>query len=98
MRWGNILIGGLGLALLQGLVSGQGAQNVGGFVAGAGRAVAWFVDPTVPAFKNTTQPNTTPAPSHPLASAAATPISPVMGQSAPFPGESPQTVAQGGAV
>jgi len=87
MRWGNILLGALGLALLQGLVSGPGANNVGGFIASAGKAVAWFVDPTVPAFKNTAQPNTTP--SHPLATttnlAANSAISPTMGQPGPSP-------------
>lgn len=61
MRWGNIIIGALGLAVLQGIVSGKGAGNLGGFVAKAGTAVRWFVDPTVPAFKSTSTPSTSSA-------------------------------------
>jgi hypothetical protein len=100
MRWGNLILGALGLAILQGLVSGQGASNVGGFIAKAGTAVAWFVDPTVPAFKNIATPSTSSAPQAAVASTSGTatkttPISPYLGG---VPNPSPQTVAQGGVV
>lgn len=54
MKWGSILLGALGLAVLDAVVSSSsGASNVGGFVAGLGTAVNWFISPTVPAFKPT---------------------------------------------
>jgi hypothetical protein len=97
MKWGNLILGGLGLALLQGLVSGSGASNVGGFFAQAGTAVEWFVDPSVPAFKNTATPTTSSQPQAAVASTGTTttPISPTLGE---IPNPSLQTVAQGGAV
>jgi hypothetical protein len=96
MRWGNIILGALGLALLQGVVStGGAASNVGGFIASAGKAVAWFVDPTVPAFANTSTPKTSSTPTPTAVASTATPISPTLGE---IPNPSPQTVAQGGAV
>lgn len=95
MRWGNLILGALGLALLQGVVSNRGAaSNVGGFIAGAGKAVAWFVDPTVPAFSSTGTPSTSSAPVA-VASTPPTAISPTLGE---IPNPSPQTVAQGGVV
>lgn len=85
MRWGNILLGALGLALLQGLVSGPGANNVGGFIAGAGKAVAWFVDPTVPAFKSSPSFSTGSSTPQPKNSLAANPVSPTVNQPGPLP-------------
>lgn len=106
MRWGNIILGALGLALLQGVVSGAGAKNLGGFLAGAGKAVEWFVDPTVPAFSNTSTPSTSSqsaVATYTPATTATTPISPTQGQ---LPAgtvigpanPSTQTLLQGGAV
>ena len=51
--WTGLLVGLLGLAVLDGVVSGQGAGNVGGFLAGAGTVVNRFLDPTVPLFSPT---------------------------------------------
>jgi hypothetical protein len=49
---GSILLGAVALAVLDGVVSRPAAtKNVGGFIAGAGKAVNWFLSPTVPAFK-----------------------------------------------
>jgi hypothetical protein len=94
MRWGNLILGALGLALLQGIVSSGGAaSNVGGFVAGAGKAVAWFVDPTVPAFSTTSTPSTSSAPV--AVASTSTPISPTLGE---IPNPSAQTTIQGGVV
>lgn len=57
MRWGSIVLGAAGLAVFEAVVSRRVAsQNVGGFMAGAGRFVARFLSPAVPAF--TTSPTT----------------------------------------
>jgi hypothetical protein len=52
--WTSLLIGLLGLAVLDGIVSGPGAGNVGGFLSGAGAVVRRFLDPTVPLFSPAT--------------------------------------------
>lgn len=53
-------MGALGLAVLDGIVSRQAAaNNVGGLIAGAGKAVDWFLSPAIPAFKTTTTSSTT---------------------------------------
>lgn len=75
MRWGNIILGALALALLEGIVTSRSSTaNVGGFLASSGKAVAWFIDPTVPAFKNTSTPSTS-QPAHPLTTQSAFPAS-----------------------
>jgi hypothetical protein len=49
--WTDILIGAVGLAVLDAVLSStSGASNVGGFLAGLGNAVNRFVSPAVPAF------------------------------------------------
>lgn len=53
--WAAIAAGAIGLAVLDGVVSRSGAvSNVGGWIAGTGKAVQWFLSPAVPAFKNAT--------------------------------------------
>lgn len=50
---GNVILGALALALFQGIISRQTATSrVGGVIAGAGKAVEWFVSPAVPAFSS----------------------------------------------
>ncbi len=50
--WTDILIGAIGLALLDAVVSSTSASsNVGGFLGGLGNAVQWFISPAIPAFK-----------------------------------------------
>jgi hypothetical protein len=61
--WGSLLIGAMGLAVLDAVVSHtQSAENVGGFLAGLGNAVNRFVSPAIPAFSTAvkTTANTTP--------------------------------------
>ena len=49
----NIILGALGLAVLEGIVSSkQASANVGGAIGKLAKGVAWFVSPAVPAFKN----------------------------------------------
>lgn len=49
--WAAIAAGAVGLAVLDGMVSRSSAtSNVGGWIAGAGKAVDWFLSPAVPAF------------------------------------------------
>jgi hypothetical protein len=49
--WTGLLIGIVGLAVLDGVVSRPGAaSNVGGWLSGAGSAVSRFLDPTIPLF------------------------------------------------
>lgn len=101
--WGNILLGALGLAVLDGVLSSeQATSNVGGFVADAGKAVDWVVSPSVPAFgAATTAKGSGPSlavyqqSAPPSSSSSAPALSP--SGTATFP-ESPQTAAQGGAV
>jgi hypothetical protein len=53
--WGGLLIGAIGLAVLDGVVSRQqAATNVGGWIASAGSLVNRFLDPTIPLFSTTT--------------------------------------------
>ena len=61
--WGGLLIGILGLAVLDGVVSRQQASsNVAGVLQGAGSVVQRFLDPTIPLFStSTTQTATTTA-------------------------------------
>lgn len=57
MRWTSIALGVAGLAVLEGIVSRAGASTrVGGFMAQAGRALAWFISPAIPAFSTTPKP------------------------------------------
>jgi hypothetical protein len=51
--WGSLVVGVVGLAVLEGVVSRtQAASNVSGVLAGAGSAIKRFIDPTVPLFSN----------------------------------------------
>jgi hypothetical protein len=60
--WGGLLVGAIGLAVLDGVVSSQQASaNVGGWVEGAGSLVNRFLNPTVPLF-STPAATTTAAP------------------------------------
>lgn len=55
MRWGSILLGAAGLAVLDAVVSSKVAsQSVGGWLEGAGSLAEKIISPTVPAFKTTT--------------------------------------------
>ena len=92
---GSVIMGALALAVLQGIVSRkQATANVGGFIAGAGKAVAKFLDPTVPAFSSTQSgsvavaslPSTTPAPLSPSGVGSAP------SQSLPVPAGTPSTI------
>lgn len=99
-RIGNILLGALGLALLQGLVSGSGASNVGSVLSGAGKAVSWFVDPSVPAFSasSVSQPTGAAVATYtaPTSSGGSTYISPTLNQpgAVEIPGVGVQSVAE----
>lgn len=56
--WASIAAGAIGLAVLDAVVSRQkAAQNVGGLLEGAGRAVEWFLSPAVPAFRTSSSPS-----------------------------------------
>ena len=56
--WGSIVLGAMGLAVLEAIVSSkQATSNVGGFIGGLGALVQRFIDPTVPFFS--TQASTT---------------------------------------
>lgn len=71
--WGGILLGALGLALLDGVVSRSTAvNNVGGAVAKIGTALDWFLSPEVPAFKTTAKGSTTATASSATTSGSAT--------------------------
>ncbi len=51
MRWGAIIAGALGLAVLEAVVSRtSAASNVGGLLGGVGTIVRGFISPQVPAF------------------------------------------------
>ena len=98
-RWGNIILGVLGLAVLQGVLSGGSASNVGGFIVSAGKAVSWFVDPSVPAFSTGDSTSSEPGAAVAVYEAPTTTTmssTPEPAGGAYYP--SPQTVAQGGAV
>lgn len=59
MRWGTVLLGALGLALLDGLVSSKaGTANAGKALKSAGNAVNWFISPSVPCFSTGTATST----------------------------------------
>ena len=52
--YGGLLVGALGLAVLDAVVSRpQAASNVGGWLSGAGGLVKRFLDPTIPLFATT---------------------------------------------
>lgn len=54
MRWGTVVLGFAGLALLEAVVSSTAASGrVGGFLAKAGEAVHWFTSPAIPFFSTT---------------------------------------------
>lgn len=106
--WAMVAAGAIGLAVLDGVVSrGGAADNVGGWLEGAGKAVDWFLSPAVPAFATTTAPtsgtgtgaaplNFTPSTVTPPGSSAAS-----QPNGSRLPGvtnPSQQTVTQGGAV
>ncbi len=78
--WSGLLVGVVGLAVLDGVVSSQqGSSNVGGALAGAGSLVRKFLDPTVPFFTTTpktTSTSTTSATTSGLATTAAWPMLP----------------------
>lgn len=106
--WAAIAAGAVGLAVLDGVVSRPGAaDNVGGWLAGAGKAVNWFLSPAVPAFSTASTSATTTAveaslqgsaggtaTTPPSSSASTAPKQPAAGVTNP----SQQTVAQGGNV
>jgi len=103
--WAAVAAGAIGLAVLDGVVSRQqAASNVGGWIAGAGKAVEWFLSPAVPAFKVTAAPASSSAQKAIVAGPASSVTPPGSSASnqpyayAGFPGESAQTQAQGGAV
>lgn len=49
--WGSLLVGAIGLAVLDGVVSRSGATGrVGSWLSGAGSIVRRFLDPTIPFF------------------------------------------------
>jgi hypothetical protein len=53
--WGGLMVGALGLAVLEGVISRkQASSNVAGVLSGAGSAVKRFLDPTVPLFSTST--------------------------------------------
>ncbi len=53
--WGSLLVGAVGLAVLDAVVSRSTASsNVGSALSGAGGLVRRFLDPTVPLFSTTT--------------------------------------------
>lgn len=103
---GNILLGFIGLALLEGIVSRKGAAaRVGGYLEGAGKAVEWFLSPTVPAFASASSTTSSTALAVETAASGAGSAAPAAAAAPPppalsptFPGESLQTIAQGGAV
>jgi hypothetical protein len=71
--WSAVAAGAIGLAVLDGVLQPQASANVGGWVAGAGKAIQWFLSPAVPAFSTTTTPASTTASSSaaPIVEAAA---------------------------
>lgn len=106
---GNIILGALSLAILEGVLSRSAATaRVGGFFASAGKAVEWFLSPAVPAFKSASATTSSTAlaveaaasnsPSSSVPPTPSTVPTTFGGLSPTFAGESPQTVAQGGAV
>jgi hypothetical protein len=105
---GNVILGAVALAILQGVLSKSAATaRVGGVIASAGKAVEWFVSPAVPAFKGAASTTSSTALAVEAAASGATPSTAAPSTSVPptpatspfsFPGESPQTQAQGGAV
>jgi hypothetical protein len=77
----GLVIGALGLAILDGIVSRpSAAANVGGVLASAGKAVKWFLSPQVPAF--TTSKATKSASSAPAGSSTQAP-GPINGNQPP---------------
>jgi hypothetical protein len=70
--WAAIAAGAIGLAVLDGVVSRAGAaDNLGGWIGGAGKAVQWFLSPAVPAFNVTSAPAATGTGAAPLSFAPA---------------------------
>jgi hypothetical protein len=56
--WGALIVGMVGLAVLDGVVSRQSAaSNVGGWLEGAGSLVNKFLNPTVPLFGSVSATN-----------------------------------------
>jgi len=101
--WAAIAAGAIGLAVLDGVLSrAGGTSNLGGWVAGAGKAVNWFLSPAVPAFKVTATSSTPSAPLAYTPAAGGTVTPPASSASSQPKGgvtnPSPQTAAQGGVV
>ncbi len=103
--WAAIAAGAIGLAVLDGVVSRSSAvNNVGGWLAGAGKAVRWFLSPAVPAFASAPAPATPTTTVTPAAAATVTPpgsSAASQPNGARLPGvtnPSAQTLAQGGVV
>lgn len=60
--WGSLLIGAIGLAVLDGIVSRPGATGrVGSWLSGAGSLVNRFLNPTIPFFSTPSSSATTSA-------------------------------------
>ena len=73
MRWGSILMGFVGVAVLDAVVSTKSAsQNVGGTIAGLGSLVAKFISPAVPAFASAAKKTSTTTPAAATATAPTT--------------------------
>lgn len=102
--WAGVAAGAIGLAVLDGVLSrSQATSNIGGWIAGAGKAVEWFLSPAVPAFSTTSTPASSPTTTTTTAAVETTPPASSASGAAPqqgegFPGESLQTIQQGGTV
>ena len=102
---GNVILGAVALAVLEGVLSRSSATSrVGGFVAGFGKAVQWFVSPAVPAFGSAAATTSSTALAVEAAaggtSAVPTPSTTptALPQGIPLSQQSAQTQAQGGVV
>lgn len=99
--WAAIAAGAVGLAVLDGIVSSKAAaSNVGGILAGTGRAVQWFLSPAVPAFKTGSSSTTAATAAATQAAYAAPPAgsTPPSSSAANKPTGSPAPTPTGGPV
>jgi hypothetical protein len=103
---GNVLLGAVALAIAEGILSRSSATaRVGGFVAGIGKAVEWFVSPAVPAFSSAaaSTSSTALAVESAFSPSSSTPPTPSttpapLASGIPLNQQSAQTQAQGGVV
>jgi len=71
MKWGSVLLGAVGLAVLYAVTSSQqSAANVGGWLGGLGNLAERFISPAVPMFAQTANTTAAPTATQPATSGA----------------------------